>query len=196
MDYITTDIVALAVSFVCAAIVITLFMLATAIAANSLGDSTPKQNGRITLNPLKQIEIVGYILFVFFGYGWGKPVETRAGNFKDRKKGVIITYSAPIVLGILLAEVIYGVGNTIAPAEIAVYTNTLAATFIKFSVINIIPIYPLNGSYVIKACLEPNKAMAYAQKERGIGQIVFLFLVLLGFLSTPLNFIVNLLLGW
>lgn len=182
-------------SAVAGAIAITLFMAVIAMTAVVMGDSTPKVDGRLNLNPLKQIEPVGFIMLVFFGYGWGKPMEVSSYNFKDRKTGVVITYVTPIVLGILFSEIIYGVGVLVAPDFLAPYLIVFSKMLMKLSIFNIIPVYPLCGSYILKAYLTPNEAIKYASKERII-QIIVIFLVLLNVITVLLDGVVGLLLGW
>ena len=184
-------------------IVIVLFNFISAFTATILGDDTPKNNGQLSLNPIKHIEPFGFILFVLIGYGWSNMIETRPSNFKDRKKGTILTYSMPIIVSILLAIVINSlakfipnpvVGGNHSLAALYLIPSMFAHTLLQFALINIIPVYPLFGSNVLKACLKPNTAMSYTQKERII-QIIILFLMFLGINVAPIDAIVNLILG-
>lgn len=199
------DIGSIIISFVSCFISIIIFNMITGFTACILGDNTPKKTGVLSINPKNHIEPIGYIMYAIFGYGWSKPVEVRSGNFKDRKKGTIITYLLPILVCILLAEIIH-----IIPKLTGADTNMTGNTFLyylwgfgynfpyfllRLAIFNIIPVYPLWGSYILKAVLNPNSAIVYAQRERII-QIILIFLILLGMASVPFDFIVDLLLGW
>lgn len=179
-------------SLICGVIVITIFEFTKAAVAKFLGDNT---SGRFTLNPLKHIEPVGLILLIFFGFGWGKPVEVRPGNFKDRKKGVIITYAAPIVISIVISLVLKLISQILGYNLITGYLSMFAAYFIKIAIFNIVPVYPLCGSYILKACMKPNNAIKFAQNEK-ILQLIVIFAIITGIGSNVINFIVSLIFGW
>lgn len=192
----------LLVSIALGIVVITVFEFIKALAASILGDDTPKRNGRLTLNPLKQIEPIGLLLFVFIGYGWGNPVEIHSGNFKNRKTGAVLTYTMPIIVSVIFAVSLNIISKTVnsgsadSAVEIISYlSQMLALYFARMAVFNIIPVYPLCGSYILKSCINPNAAIKYAQNERII-QIALIFLVLCGIGSQFLDFVVNLLIGW
>lgn len=191
----------LLISAVIGIIVITVFEFIKVLTALILGDNTPKNNGRFTLNSLKHIEPIGLLLFIFIGYGWGKPVEIRSGNFRDRKTGTILTYGMPIIISVILSigfniiSNIVNYNNPSAVAETISYlSQILALNFARIAVFNIIPVYPLCGSYILKSCMNPNTAIKYAQNERII-QIIIIFLLLCGIGTQFLDFIVNLLVG-
>ncbi|MGN1318049.1 MAG: hypothetical protein ACI4VF_03470 [Lachnospirales bacterium] len=197
--------VSLIVGFLSSLIAIIIFNMVTAFTALLLGDDTPKKNGFLSINPKNQVDFLGYILFAVFGYGWSQPVEIRAGNFKDRKKGTIITFAFPIVFSILLAEILYAFTKITGAASLLntsgymyyiwYFIYSIPHYILKLALVNIIPVYPFWGSNILKAVINPNSAFAYAQRERII-QMVIIFLILLGVVSTPLNIVVNLLLGW
>ena len=56
-------------------------------AAYKMGDLTPKLAGRLTLNPLKHLDMTGMLFFMFLGVGWAKPMPVNPLNFKKYKKG-------------------------------------------------------------------------------------------------------------
>ena len=74
-----------------------------------LGDPTPKRDGRLSLNPLAHLDIVGTLCLLLFGMGWAKPVQINPGSYKSRKVGtVLVSLAGPLVnyllafLGLLL----------------------------------------------------------------------------------------------
>ena len=62
-------------------IAITFHEFAHAFAADRLGDTTPRSQGRLNLNPLSHIDPVGFVLLIFAHFGWGKPVQINPNNF-------------------------------------------------------------------------------------------------------------------
>lgn len=89
-------------------IAITFHEYAHAWAATKLGDDTPESQGRLNLNPLSHIDPVGFILLLFAGFGWGKPVQINPRNF-DRKysltAGEAIVAAAGPIMNFILAIV-------------------------------------------------------------------------------------------
>jgi len=68
----------------------------------ALGDQTPKKNGFITWNPFKFFEPIGFFMMMYFQVGWGQPVTTSPFYYKDKRKGIALTYTAPIVANLLV----------------------------------------------------------------------------------------------
>ena len=79
-------------------IVFTLFEYCKVVVTTLQGDNTPKQKGKILPNPLKFVEPIGFLIYVFTGYGWSNPAETSPFMYKNRKVGNLLTYGSPIVL--------------------------------------------------------------------------------------------------
>ena len=94
-----------------ALICITLHECAHGYAAYRLGDDTAKRAGRLTLNPIKHIDIVGLIMLVTLHFGWAKPVPVNMNRFKDPKQGMALTAAAGPLANLLItimALFIYG----------------------------------------------------------------------------------------
>ena len=72
-------------------------------AAYKLGDPTAKNLGRLTLNPMKHINLYGFIAMLFFRVGWANPVPIRARNFKNPRKGMAISAAAGPASNLCLA---------------------------------------------------------------------------------------------
>lgn len=87
-------------------VAITFHEFAHAFAASKLGDDTPRLQGRNNLNPISHIDPVGFILLLFAGFGWGKPVQINSKNF-DRKysetTGEAIVAAAGPIMNFILA---------------------------------------------------------------------------------------------
>ena len=86
-------------------IAITFHEFAHAFVADRLGDDTPRMQGRVNLNPISHIDPVGFVLLLFAGFGWGKPVQINPRNF-DRKYSMeageaIVAFAGPLMNFIL-----------------------------------------------------------------------------------------------
>lgn len=176
-------------------IVTTLFEYAKAFTSTVQGDNVPKNTGRFTLNPAKHFEPIGFLLFLFTGYGWANPVETSGRNYKERKTGTLITYLTPIVAAVILAIVLsIAVGMLPGINNLTKYIRLFAAltskNFAAIAVFNLIPVYPMNGSWIIRCILTPNQAIKYGQYEKPL-QILIIFMLLLGWLTPVLDAVVN-----
>ena len=73
--------------------------------AYRLGDPTAKDAGRLTLNPLKHIDMMGLLMMVVFKFGWAKPVPVNMMRFRNPKRGMALTALAGPVSNVLLALV-------------------------------------------------------------------------------------------
>ena len=134
---------------------------AHAITADLLGDHTPRSQGRVTLNPMPHIDLLGTVIFPlfmllgspgFFILGWAKPVEINIRNFKNSKWGHIwVTLAGPAsniilaLLGSLLASLL---------VQFDLNLGQLMGMFIRINVIlavfNLLPIPPLDGSHIFR----------------------------------------------
>ena len=121
-------------------VALVLHELAHAFVSYKLGDPTPKSDGRLTLNPLKHLDLVGTICLVLFQFGWAKPVQINSRYYKNEKQGVLfVSLAGPVcnfiqaIIGSVLLKVIPGstLYNSIIPLP-SPYSN------IKFAVVTII----------------------------------------------------------
>jgi len=181
-----------------------------AFCAYKLGDNTARDQGRLTLNPLKHIDIIGFLFLIFAGFGWAKPVEFNPENLRNyRRDKALIAAAGPLsnlVLGILLcfvlkASISYFSGNDAAPGNI---TNHLliilyVAASINFGlfVFNLLPIPPLDGSHIVFSGL--NFGIETENKIRKIGlPVLFLILIAQNYFKItilPIGFVINWLMG-
>lgn len=165
-------------------IAISFHEMAHGYAADSMGDPTPKNAGRLTLNPLKHIDPLGLISMLLFRFGWAKPVPVNPGNFKDRKKGMIVVALAGVLTNLLLA--FFGMAAYYAVAPLRNEALTIILFFIYyynivFAVFNIIPIPPLDGSQILALFLPPKALMTYYKYQR-YGMILIFILAFTGIL--------------
>ena len=135
---------------------------AHAYIAYKLGDKSQKALGRLTLDPFKHIDPIGFLCIALVGIGWGKPVIIDDRNFKDRSKGVMLTSLAGPASNLLLAIIftiilkvllMTGVVVSIATSSIAsILFNMFILTIqfnVVFAVFNMLPIPPFDGSKVL-----------------------------------------------
>lgn len=155
-----------------------------ALTSYLLGDKSVKNNGQLTLNPFKYFEPIGFLLMLFFGYGWGKPVETNSLYYKNKSKGTLITYTMPIIANFIFAIIFYNLRFLWSGFFIIAQLNLSLAIF------NFIPMYPLCGEKILKYFLKPNDAMKYMQFENII-RILVVLLIAMGPLKMILDVIVN-----
>lgn len=174
---------------------------AHAWASNKLGDPTAKNLGRLTLNPLPHLDLIGSVLMLFTGFGWAKPVPVTTRNFKNVKKGMILTALAGPAANILLALlslILYKLWcyflypflaiNFTTASAIAQIFYIMCLLNINLVVFNLIPIPPLDGSRVLTAVLPARLYYKVMQYEQYIIYGVFIILML-GWLDGPLSFL-------
>lgn len=177
----------LLLSVVPALICITLHELAHGYVAYRLGDDTAKRAGRLTLNPLRHIDIMGLLMMIVFKFGWAKPVPVNMWKFKNPKKGMAITAAAGPIANLLIALVflfLYGFlfallhrpGRSLNWLLEMLYITAYLS--IALAIFNIIPIPPLDGSKVLFSCISDWSYTKLMYYER-YGMIILLVLVLL-----------------
>lgn len=171
-----------------------------ALTSACFGDTVPKNEKRLTLNPFKHIEPIGFILMLVFRFGWGKPVRTSAIYYKNRKRDTIITYTMPIIANLVAGFIFFVLYKLILqiynePFLAAQYVNYLdfikiiiniiffsALYNVSLAIFNIIPVYPLCGGKILSAFLGPNQSVKMAQYEK-IFQLLLMILIFFGFIG-------------
>lgn len=183
-------------SVIPALLCITLHELAHGFAAYKLGDDTAKNAGRLTLNPIKHIDVFGLIMMIVFKFGWAKPVPVNMYKFKKPKNGMAVTAAAGPVCNVLLTCVllfVYGfIYYPLAAAEtglarfVLVTVSSASYISIALAIFNIIPIPPLDGSKVLFSLLHERTYFKLMQYER-YGMILLLVIVASDAIASPLT---------
>ncbi len=160
-----------------------------AFVAYKLGDPTARALGRVSLNPLKHIDGLGFLCLILFGFGWAKPVEINPIYFKHYKRDMSLVSLAGVTANLILAFVFSGIYFFVSPLLVNAHNMLLIFLdyLIYFMVIlnlsllvfNLLPIYPLDGFNFIKALTKPNNAFVNFMMKYGT-------IVLLIFLITPI----------
>lgn len=173
---------------------------AHAFAADKMGDPTPRWNGRLTLNPFPHIDIVGALMIFLFGFGYARPVPINPRNFRDYRKGIIVTALAgPLsnlvlsLLSLILLRILYFVIPIAVLSRIAgILLYTFAQTNIYLAVFNLMPVPPLDGYRIISNFLPP-KWTYFIERNQWYITIVFLVIILsnrfgyiISFLAEPI----------
>ena len=143
-----------------------------------LGDRTAKNAGRLTLNPIKHIDPIGFLFMLVFRFGWAKGVPINPKYFKNRKRDTIIVSLAGVFTNFTLALLI---GSIIVylPIKNEVIVEMLVITLwynIMLGVFNLLPFPPLDGSKVI-ASLLPTKYEYYFYKYERYFYLVLILLI-------------------
>ncbi|MDR2909386.1 MAG: site-2 protease family protein [Oscillospiraceae bacterium] len=152
---------------------------AHAFAADRLGDPTPRNRGRLTLNPLAHLDLFGGILLITAGFGWAKPVPVTPGNFKNPKMGMAVTAAAGplsnIIMAALLMTAFKAMGYSAQAGTVPGWFGPVARAFflmmsvnLYLAVFNLLPVPPLDGSRIFGAFLPDRVYFGLMRYERYI----------------------------
>lgn len=173
-------------------IAITFHELAHGYAAYMMGDPTAKNQGRLTLNPIKHIDPIGFLLLITVKFGWAKPVPINPIYFKKRKTGmIIVSLAGPLtnfVLAIISAFILAS----------GILTNYISFTIFKtilmynivLGIFNLLPFPPLDGSKVF-ASLLPTKYEVYFYKYEKYLYLILIVLLITGYMDYILWPLIN-----
>lgn len=172
------DLLPLLVALVSAA---TVHEFAHAYVADRLGDPTPRAQGRLTLNPLAHLDLVGSLMILLFRFGWAKPVQINPMHFRDWRRDTIMVAAAGPLANITLLFLL-GVPYKLGLLDIGgsgldrlllmtIQINAMLAVF------NLIPVPPLDGSKILIGLLPPAQAISYARLQP-YGIFILLLLVM------------------
>ena len=170
-----------------------------------LGDTTARDMGRLSLNPLHHLDPLGAIVMLIFGFGWAKPVPINARRFKNPKIGMALSALAGPVsnlllafFGLLLLRILYFfLPEYIAPGfafYLAAYTIMFLYLFASMNtalaIFNLLPMPPLDGSRILFSFLPDKLYFGIMKYERYIafGIMILLFT---GLLDRPLSFLIS-----
>ena len=174
------------------------------VVALKLGDTTARDAGRLTFNPIKHVDIWGLLMMAIFRFGWAKPVPIDMRNFKHPVRDMAITAAAGPISNVILAFLalcvragavyVYQKTGGVISDFIITFTEYTAILNVGLAVFNVIPIPPLDGSKVLNALLPQNVYYKILRYER-YGFLVMMLVLWTGILDVPLDFCRNALLN-
>lgn len=162
--------------------------------ALKFGDHTAQNAGRLTLNPIPHIDLIGSILVPFslillqssVLFGWAKPVPINPFNFRDIKKGELFVSAAGIAANFglaILAGLLFHISSYFNIFQISALLLVAIKINIALAFFNLIPIPPLDGSKILASFLPTKMALSYMRLEQ------FGMLILILLLISPINFL-------
>ena len=188
-------------------IAISFHEFAHAWTADKLGDTTPRSQGRLTLDPKAHLDPKGFVLLLFCGVGWGKPVQINPNNFTSNKSRqtceALVSVAGPVMnflLACLFTVIYFCIIRFLPRTQIMQITASLmmwiAIINIGLGVFNLIPLPPLDGEKIFRRFL-PYNAIEWLERNQYTLEIVFLILwatgILSMFVAPIIRFIYNLL---
>jgi Zn-dependent protease len=168
--------------------------------ANYFGDDTPGRYGRLTLNPLAHLDVMGSLMLIFVGFGWAKPVPVNPYALERRSPAAFMWVSLAGPISNLIMAVIAAIPfqlGLVSISDIYISSNSLLPTipFLLFEFVyinlilmlfNLIPLYPLDGEKVAQYFFPPAWA-DFLDRIRPYSSVILLVLVFLG----PIGWILN-----
>ena len=187
---------------------LTVHEFAHGLVSTKLGDPTPRYQGRLTLNPMAHLDLIGTILMIITGFGWAKPVQINPNYYKNRTKGMALVAAAGPLANFILAFLGILVGYIIillcllAGAPDAVINSLESIVFVFafrnlcFMVFNLIPLPPLDG-FKVAGLFIPNRIYYNILRYEQYVILVIMLLSLSGafnsIIGTGVNFFMNML---
>lgn len=171
-----------------------------AFMATRFGDDTPRMMGRLTLNPLAHLDVLGTIAIFLIGFGWAKPVPVNPNRFRNDWGEFWVAAAGPgmnILLAIFFACLLnFQVGSLAGPYasvatsifQVSLFLNLALAFF------NLLPIGPLDGRYMLEKFLPRMMAEDFRAWNLQYGGIVLLGVIIadgllrLGILATLIRY--------
>ena len=199
-SYLLSILLSVIPSLVC----ITLHELSHGAVAYALGDDTAKRAGRLTLNPLKHLDLMGLLMMVVAHVGWAKPVPVNMMKFQNPKRGMAVTAMAGPLSNVLITCVFFflygllylplGTGKSAAAGYLLDMIRLTAVISMGYAVFNLIPIPPLDGSKVLFSLVGDEAYYKLMRYER-YGMLLLYVLVFTNVLGAPLRSAISFLTG-
>jgi Zn-dependent protease len=203
----------LSIMLVPALMAITCHEVSHGFVADRLGDNTARRLGRLTLNPIRHMDIIGTLMVFVIGIGWAKPVPVNFNNLRNPKRdmiwvaaaGPVTNFSIAFISAMMMRLMIFTADSMAqAPMEIFVKPVILMLAFsvyinLLLGIFNLIPVPPLDGGRVAVGLLPYRQAAAFSRIEP-YGMIIIIVLVFFTnvfdyIISPMLDFTVHLLTG-
>ncbi|MBQ7916733.1 MAG: site-2 protease family protein [Firmicutes bacterium] len=161
-----------------------------------MGDPTPKRDGRLSLNPLRHLDLVGTVCMVAFHVGWAKPVKVNPWYYRNPKWGMALTALAGPVVNLIMSFLalgafvgLYYLNNGVVEGFVGywiMFLDYFAILSLGLAIFNLIPIPPLDGSKVLGALLPERWYFTFMSFEQ-YGSVLMIALLYFGVLDVPLE---------
>lgn len=165
---------------------------AHAYVADRAGDPTPRQQGRLTMNPLAHLDPLGTLCILFAPIGWGKPVQVRPGLFQHPARDHMrVALAGPLTNLVLVALGLLGLEGLgalrVSPSSLAVEVCFWVVVLnLMLALFNLVPVPPLDGSRVARYALGARGA--WLDSMQPYGALIILVLVTQGALQPVFGF--------
>lgn len=165
--YSGTDFLIVSIAFILGIVLsLSFHEFAHAFVAYKMGDLNVKAQGRLTINPLKHIDPIGFFCCALFGFGWARPVPINPSNFRNIKKGIVWTSLAGVIANLILSFIFCGLlnltllinANNVFVNFLQFFTYYVAIINISLAVFNLLPIYPLDGFKFVEGVTKYNNS--------------------------------------
>jgi Zn-dependent protease len=185
-------------------IALTVHEFAHAFTADRFGDDTPRIMGRLTLNPLKHLDVMGSLLLIVAGFGWAKPTPINPAKLRQHSKSAIlwVSLAGPFSNFLLACLVAFPLRFNLIPAlpsstflpSLSDFSFTFFVINLVLMVFNLLPLPPLDGEKVLEYFLPEAWAENFA-KIKPYGPIALLVIVfvlpyfhidIISFIMTPI----------
>ncbi len=186
-------------------VAITFHEFAHAFAADRLGDTTPRNQGRLSLNPITHLDPFGFFLMMFAHIGWGKPVQINPNNFNSNKSrgfceamvsfaGPLMNFILAIISCVAYLLILTFAGETFVNNDLGnwllIFLSMLMSVNIGLGVFNLIPLPPLDGEKIFRNFL-PYNAKLWLTNNYQTLYTVFLILWIFGWLEVIVAPVIN-----
>ncbi|MBR6791858.1 MAG: site-2 protease family protein [Ruminococcus sp.] len=179
-------------------LVLPLREVARGLMARKMGDDTPEREGRLTLNPFVHLDLIGSLMIMLIGFGWTKPMPINVNNFKDRRKGVLLTSLTGPVTNLISAfvcalgcEIIMNIESAMASINplscFALILGFLSSINVCLGVIGLLPLPQMDGFTVLRCFTGPKFDRWYFNNYRTINTASMVIIVLLFTLPPSIN---------
>ena len=169
--------------------------------SNVLGDPTPVYQGRVSLNPAAHLDPIGFICLLFFGFGWGKPVQINPYYYKHRRRDEVLVGVAGVTMNLLIAiagmgilRLLYAFAPVFLASTAGSIINQIMVGLVQINIVlmffNLIPLPPLDGFGIVTNVFKLDRKPWFHQFYR-MGPMILMFAIVFDLTSKILSPLVS-----